>query len=90
MGLSKVELYILYRLFVRRSFCKNHISETDLKKNIVPFKAKPEEFKDAIKNLRNLGFLNPVRKKEMEYCLFPKKITEVKQFLSKFLGITLE
>ena len=90
MELNKVEMYILYRFVVRRSFCKNHIPETDLKKNIVPFKATPQEFSESIKNLRNSGFLNPIRKKEMEYCLFPKKITEVKQFLSKFLGITLE
>ena len=87
--MDKIELYILYRFFSRRSFCKNHISETDLKKNIVPFKATPQEFRDAIKHLRNSGYINIIKKKEMEYCLFPKKIHDAKQLLSKFLGIKL-
>ncbi|MBI5347379.1 MAG: hypothetical protein HZB66_02110 [Candidatus Aenigmarchaeota archaeon] len=87
MSTEKAKLYILDKIFNRGSFCKNHVPETDLKKNIVPFKCDKKIFQKAVKELLNEGYIKQVRKPaEMEYCIIPDRKMEIMGMLLKELG----
>ncbi len=72
--LTNGELFILNVLYTNRCFKQSSGYNSKKLENIF-VKGYTQDFEDAIKNLKNQGYITPIRKKDIKYFISDFKLT---------------